>query len=197
MMKFNLTPNAYLCIALSVLMLLLTALENPLFPLFSLEAAKIANGEYWRIFTANFVHFGWAHTLMNIAAFLLCNLAFFNEITIKKFSLLLLWCCLAVGFGVFIFSPEYSPYAGLSGAIHGLIVVGLVQTRAYPLWIKAGGLILITGKLIQENLPNYQATDLQDLIPVAIAVESHVYGAIGGAAFAAGDWLLTKLKRNN
>lgn len=176
-------------------MLLLTVLDTYLFSLFSLEAAKVSTGEYWRLLTANFVHFGWAHTLMNIAAFGLCSLVFFNDLSLKKYSFLLLWCCLGVGVGVFFFSPEYSPYAGLSGAIHGLIVAGLIQTRAYPLWIKVGGLILLAGKLIQENLPSYQATDLQELIPVAIAVESHAYGAIAGVLFAGGDWLLIRLKR--
>lgn len=190
----KITPTFISCIVLSLLMLLLTALDSRLFSHLSLEAAKISNGEYWRILTANFVHFGWAHTLMNIAAFLLCSLVFFSDANLKKYSLLILWCCLGVGVGVFFFSPEYSPYAGLSGAIHGLIVAGLIQTRAYPMWIKVGGLMLLTGKLIQENLPGYQATDLQELIPVAIAVESHVYGAIAGALFAGGDWLLTKLK---
>lgn len=176
-------------------MLLLTALDTYLFPQLSLEADKVSSGEYWRLLTANLVHFGWAHTLMNIAAFLLCSLAFFSDVTRKKYSFLMLWCCMGVGIGVFLFSPEYSPYAGLSGAIHGLIVVGLVQTRAYPLWIKAGGLALLAGKLIQENLPGYTATDLQELIPAAIAVESHVYGAISGVLFVGGDWLLGKLKR--
>lgn len=176
-------------------MLMLTVCENPLFALLSLEASKVTGGEYWRLLTANFVHFGWAHTLMNVAAFLLCSFAFFNDVSFKKYGLLVLWCCLGVGVGVFFFSPEYSPYAGLSGAIHGLIVAGLLQTRAYPMWIKVCGLILLTGKLIQENLPGYEATDLQELIPVAIAVESHVYGAIAGVLFAGGDWLLTRLKR--
>lgn len=188
-------PTFLLCIALSLLMLLLTILDDYLFPLLSLEADKITDGEYWRLLTANLVHFGWAHTLMNVAAFLLCSFAFFNDVSVKKYSLLLLWCCLGVGWGVFLFSPEYSPYAGLSGAIHGLIVAGLLQTRAFQLWIKAGGLILMTGKLIQENLPGYQATDLQQLIPAAIAVESHVYGAIAGALYVGSDWLLTRLKR--
>ncbi len=176
-------------------MLLLTVLDIYLFPQLSLEAAKVSSGEYWRLLTANLVHFGWAHTLMNIAAFLLCSFAFFSDTSLKKYSILLLWCCLGVGIGVFLFSPEYSPYAGLSGAIHGLIIVGLVQTRAYPLWIKASGLALLAGKLIQENLPGYTATDLQELIPAAIAVESHVYGAIAGVLFVGGDWLLAKLKR--
>src|SRR6187402_592790 len=156
MIKINTTPNLYLCIFLSILMLLLTALENPLFPLLSLEATKVANGELWRLLTANLVHFGWAHTLMNIAAFLLCSFTFFNDVRFKKYGLLLLWCCLAVGCGVFFFSPEYSPYAGLSGAIHGLIVAGLLQARAYPMWIRVISLGLVVAKLVQENSAGYE-----------------------------------------
>ena len=178
-------------------MLLLTALENPLFPLLSLEATKVSNGELWRLLTANLVHFGWAHTLMNIAAFLLCSFTFFNDISVKKYSLLLLWCCLAVGGGVVLFSPEYSPYAGLSGAIHGLMVAGLLQTRVYPLWIRVIALGLLGAKLVQENSAGYEETDLQALLPVAVAVESHVYGALAGLVFAVINWLLQRSPRKH
>jgi len=197
MIKINATPNLYLCIFLSILMLLLTALENPLFPLLSLEATKVSNGELWRLLTANLVHFGWAHTLMNIAAFLLCSFTFFNGVSVKKYCLLLLWCCLGVGVGVVLFSPEYSPYAGLSGAIHGLMVAGLLQTRVYPLWIRVIALGLLGAKLVQENNAGYEATDLQALLPVAVAVESHVYGALAGLAFAGIDWLLQRSTRKH
>lgn len=176
-------------------MLSLTAFENPLFPLLSLEPAKISTGEYWRLFTANLVHFGWMHTLMNAAALLLCALAFFTDDSLKKFSLLLLWCSASVGIGIYVVNPEYSPYAGLSGAIHGLIVAGLLQTRAYPAWVRVLALGLVVMKLVQENSAGYQATDLQALIPVAVAVEAHLYGAIAGAVFAGIMWLIQRLKR--
>lgn len=176
-------------------MLSLTALENPLFPLLSLEATKVSTGEYWRLLTANLVHFGWIHTLMNAAALLLCVLAFFTEYSLKKFSLLLLWCCASVGMGIYCFNPEYSPYAGLSGAIHGLIVAGLLQTRVYPLWVRVIALGLVATKLIQENSAGYEATDLQALLPVAVAVESHLYGAIAGLVFVGITWLLQQFKR--
>lgn len=177
------------------LMLLLTAFENPLFTLLSLNPNQVSTGEYWRILTANFVHFGWAHTLMNVAALLLCTLALLSEISLTKYLCLFLLCCLSVGLGIYWLNPQYHPYAGLSGAIHGLVFAGLIQTRAYPWWIKIGGLLLAIGKLVQENLPGYVATDLQQLIPAAVAVESHVYGAMAGAAFALGDELIQFMKR--
>lgn len=176
-------------------MLCLTALENPLFPLLSLEPTKVSTGEFWRLLTANLVHFGWMHTLMNAAALLLCVLAFFAGYSLKKLSLLLLWCSASVGIGIYCFNPEYSPYAGLSGAIHGLIVAGLLQTRAYPLWIRVIALGLVMAKLVQENSTGYEATDLQALLPVAVAVESHLYGALAGLVFAGIDYLIQRLKR--
>lgn len=176
-------------------MLLLTTLENPLFALLSLEAIKVSNGEVWRLLTANLVHFGWIHTAMNAAALLLCALAFFTDYSLTKFSLLLLWCCASVGIGIYLLNPEYSPYAGLSGAIHGLIVAGLLHTRAYPLWVRAVALSLVVAKLVQENSAGYEATDLQALLPVAVAVESHLYGALAGLVFASLAWLLQCLKR--
>lgn len=195
MPKIKITASLGICLILSAIMLCLTALENPLFPLLSLEPTKVSAGEFWRLLTANLVHFGWVHTLMNAAALLLCTLAFFMEFSLRKFSLLFLWCCACVGVGIYLFNPEYSPYAGLSGAIHGLIVTGLLLTRAYPIWIRVVALGLVIAKLVQENSAGYEATDLQALLPVAVAVESHLYGAVAGLVFAVIAWLLQRLKR--
>lgn len=195
MKKISFTPIFITAIAFVLTLLTLTFFENMLFNTLSLDASKVSTGEYWRLLTANLVHFGWLHTLMNAAALLLCALAFFMDYSLKKFSLLLLWCCAGVGVGIYVFNPEYSPYAGLSGAIHGLIVAGLLQTRAYPLWIRVLALGLVVAKLVQENSAGYEATDLQVLLPVAVAVESHLYGAIAGLVFACSDWLFQRFRR--
>lgn len=185
----------YGCFFLIILMLLLTLFEHPLFSLLSLEPTKVSAGEFWRLLTANLVHFGWIHTAMNAAALLLCVLAFFMDDSLKKIALLLLWCCAGVGLGIYVFNPEYSPYAGLSGAIHGLMVAGLLQTRAYPVWIRVIALGLIAAKLAQENSGDYEVTDLQALLPVAVAVESHLYGALAGLGFAGLNWLFQRFNR--
>jgi rhomboid family GlyGly-CTERM serine protease len=180
---------------LAVVLCALTAVESSLFTMLSLDPHRVASGEIWRLLTGNLVHFGWAHTLMNTAALLLVSMAFFFDYPDKKFCGLLAWCCLCVGLEIYWLNPEYAPYAGLSGAIHGLIVAGLMQTRAYPMWMRTSALALIVAKLIHENSPGYQATDLQALIPAAVAVESHLYGTIAGAIFGGGDWLLSRIKR--
>ena len=189
MKKYFSNPTILTAIVLSVAILTLTLCEPYAFNSLSLNPEKTGEGQYWRLLTANFVHFGWAHTLMNVAALVLCTFALLSEISPLKYLCLLFVCCLTVGTGIYWFNPEYKPYAGLSGAIHGLIVAGLLLTRDYPLWVRIAAGVILVGKLINENNGHYEANDLQMLIDVKIAVESHLYGAIGGLASA----LVTKI----
>lgn len=169
---------------LGVVILILTLFESYFFNSLSLDPEKTHQGQYWRLLTANFVHFGWAHTIMNVAALIMCTFALLSEISPLKYLCLLVVCCLTVGTGIYWFNPEYQPYAGLSGAIHGLIVAGILLTRDYPLWVRVIAGVILVGKLINENNGHYETNDLQMLIDVKIAVESHFYGAIGGLVCA-------------
>ena len=195
MIRSHITPSIYLSLGLATLMLFFSALQNTIFPALVLERNEVFAGEYWRLLSGNFVHFGWAHTLMNVAAFLLCSIALLDKFSIAKFSTLLLWCCLIVGGGIFHLNLEYGTYAGLSGAIHGLMVAGLMMSKQHPLWIRVIALGLLIAKLVHEQSPNYTATDLQTLVPVPVAVDAHLYGAIAGLAFVLIDYIIVYLKR--
>ena len=46
--------------------------------------------------------------------------------------------------------------------------------------------MLVMGKLIHEQSAAYQATDLQQLLPVPVVVDAHLYGAVSGLLFALG-----------
>lgn len=184
MKKYFSNHTVLTSLALSAIILMLALFESYFFNILSLNPQKTSEGQYWRLLTANFVHFGWIHTVMNVAALILCTFALLSEISPLKYLCLLAICCLTVGAGIYWFNPEYQPYAGLSGAIHGLIVAGILLTRDYPLWVRVLAGVILTGKLINENNGHYEANDLQMLIDVKIAVESHLYGAIGGLAFA-------------
>ena len=153
------------------------------FPVLSLERIKVADGEVWRLFTGNFVHFGWAHTLMNLAAFFLCAIAILNSLSIKQYVSLILFCCITVGVGVYYLNPEYETYAGLSGAIHGFIVAGLMLNKRHNAWINGVLVLLLFGKIFHEHQTHYQANDLQALLPVPVAYDAHLYGAVAGLVF--------------
>lgn len=195
MIRPHLTPSIYLSISLAAVMLIFSAFQNTTFPALALERNQVFSGEYWRLLTGNFVHFGWAHTLMNLAAFLLCSVAMLDKLSIAKYCGLLVWCCLMVGGGIFHLNHEYGTYAGLSGAIHGLMVAGLLISKQHPLWIRVIALGLLVAKLVQEQSPGYTATDLQTLIPAPVAVDAHLYGAIAGLVFVLIDFFYSHLKR--
>ncbi|PUA30240.1 MAG: rhombosortase [Cellvibrio sp. 79] len=184
MKKYFSNPTVLTSVLLSVIILMLTLFESYFFNSLSLNPEKTNQGQYWRLLTANFVHFGWPHSLMNVAALILCTFALLSEISPLKYLCLLLGCCLTVGTGIYWLNPEYQPYAGLSGAIHGLIVAGILLTRDYPLWVRIVAGVILIGKLANENSGHYEANDLQILVDAKIAVESHLYGAVGGLACA-------------
>jgi len=195
-MRFiKLSPSLYVALVLTVAMLVLSAAAEVMFPLLSLDRSQVAQGQYWRLLTANFVHFGWAHTLMNLGAFLLCSVALLNEFSIKVFTALILSCCLAVGICIYAFNPEYETYAGLSGALHGLIIAGVLVNKRHKYWVNGILIALVFAKVVNENRAGYQSNELQDLLPVAVAYSAHLYGALAGLAFGLIHLLTIKLTR--
>ena len=182
-----------LCIACTLA--IFTAMSSTPFPWLSLDRTQVDQGELWRLFTSNFVHFGWAHTLMNLSAFLLCALALLNSFPARQLLGLIVFCCLSVGLGVYYFNPEYGTYAGLSGAIHGFIVAGLIHNKRHPNWLNAIFIVAVFTKIMYEHQPHYQATHLQTLMPVPVAYDAHMYGAIAGATFGLSHWLINWIKR--
>lgn len=182
-----------LAILLAVFMLAL--FPDLSFPIFSQERVALARGEWWRIVTSHFVHFGWPHSLMNMAAFAIFAFAFAQEFSAQRFLLLIVFCCTAVGYGIYFLNPEYEVYAGLSGAIHGFFVAGLLLNKRHRFWLNGLLAAALFGKVLMEQQPNYQATELQSLLPVAVAYDAHLYGAIAGLIFAGACMLLEKYTR--
>lgn len=191
--KFSASFAINLCLA--GLLVVLAVTTDVLFPILSLARVQVEHGELWRLVTSNFVHFGWPHTLMNLAAFLLCALALLNSFPVRQLLGLILCCCLSVGLGVYYLNPEYGTYAGLSGAIHGFIVAGLMRNKRHPAWLNAILIALVFAKIFYEHQPDYQATQLQTLMPVPVAYDAHMYGAIAGLLFGLGHWFIIWIKR--
>lgn len=197
MKLFNFSASFAINLGLANLLVILAVATNTSFHLLSLARVQVEHGELWRLFTSNFVHFGWPHTLMNLAAFLLCALALLNSFPVRQLLGLILCCCLSVGLGVYYLNPEYGTYAGLSGAIHGFIVAGLMRNKRHPAWLNAILIALVFAKIIYEHQPDYQATQLQTLMPVPVAYDAHMYGAIAGLFFGFGHWLIIWMKRKS
>ena len=84
----------------------------------------IAQGEYYRLFTSMFLHFGFDHLLNNMVTLVLSGWNL--EIEIGKIKLLLIYILSGLGGNILsawwdIQTGEYAVSAGASGAIFGLI----------------------------------------------------------------------------
>lgn len=148
----------------------------------ALVAAEVSAGEWWRIVTSQFVHLGFNHALLNIVGYLIISAAFREDVTPKEEAIALAFSVLGVGLGVYLLSEEIPWYAGLSGAIYGLLTHNLIVgwRRSATLSLLFG--VFLIGKFIHEQFISGPDTVTASFIGAQVAIDSHLYGAITGLA---------------
>ncbi|TML18133.1 MAG: rhomboid family intramembrane serine protease [Actinobacteria bacterium] len=135
-----------------------------------LWAPFVANGDYWRLITAAFLHYGPFHLLLNMLGLYWFGSLLEHRIGSGRFLLLYLVSGLAGSAGALVISPT-NPTVGASGAIFGILGAGLVleQQRDYVFGGSALGVIIANLVLTFAWSHN-------------ISVGGHIGGLIGGAA---------------
>jgi membrane associated rhomboid family serine protease len=135
-----------------------------------LWAPFIADGEYWRLLTAAFLHYGPFHLILNMLGLWWFGSLLEQRIGSGRFLLLYLVSGLAGSAGALVVSPN-NPTVGASGAIFGILGAGLVleQQRDYVFGGSALGVIVANLVLTFAWSGN-------------ISVGGHIGGLIGGAA---------------
>ena len=147
---------------------------------FALDRDAGISNLIWRWLTAHITHFSAIHALLNLAGMLVIaaiNRAFlFSWQGGLSFIFLGLW----VSAGIWLFNPEIVTYAGLSGVLHGLFVLAIVRTDQYRRAFKAFLLLLWMGKVLLEQSGYTDLSSRSELLGVAVAVDAHLYGLVGG-----------------
>jgi membrane associated rhomboid family serine protease len=135
-----------------------------------LWAPFIADGDYWRLLTAAFLHYGPFHLILNMLGLWWFGSLLEQRIGSGRFLLLYLVSGLAGSAGALVVSPN-NPTVGASGAIFGILGAGLVleQQRDYVFGGSALGVIVANLVLTFAWSGN-------------ISVGGHIGGLIGGAA---------------
>ena len=135
-----------------------------------LWAPFIANGDYWRLLTAAFLHYGPFHLILNMLGLWWFGSLLEQRIGSGRFLLLYLVSGLAGSAGALVVSPN-NPTVGASGAIFGILGAGLVleHQRDYVFGGSALGVIVANLVLTFAWSGN-------------ISVGGHIGGLIGGAA---------------
>lgn len=157
-----------------------TLLPDSIIDIFALTHSAVNDGQWWRLITSQFVHLGFNHTLLNIVGYLIIAAAFREDITPREEAISLLLSVIGVGVGIHWFSPEIAWYAGLSGAIYGLLAHNLIVgfPRSPILSVLFG--LFLAGKFYYEQFISGPDTVTAEFIGAAVAIDSHLYGAITG-----------------
>ena len=143
------------------------------------ERTALLHGELWRALTAHLVHAGWAHLLPDLAGlFIICSLPGDTRgLTPRRLLPALAWIGLFISGGLLLWDPHLRWYVGLSGLLHGLLVVLLPQ-----LWREnalVGGLLTVgvTAKLIAEQAFG-ASLGTEALVGVPVIIDAHLLGAL-------------------
>jgi membrane associated rhomboid family serine protease len=132
----------------------------------------VADGEYWRLLTAGFLHAGFFHLVFNMFSLYILGTMLEPAIGRLRFALIYFVSLLAGSFGALIVEPD-SLTVGASGAIFGLMGAAVVVLRNRGISLMESGLGLWIGLnlLLTFTIPN-------------ISIGGHIGGLIGGALAA-------------
>lgn len=150
-------------------------------------------GAVWQLLSAQLVHLGWLHALLNGVALALLLFALVPWLAARTLTLAGLGGMVGVA-AVLLGDPRCATYAGASGALHGLWA-----GAAWALWHKPGAtglsrwgaamLVALLTKLAVQRLVDGPSLGLFAGMPVYLP--AHEAGAMGGwlAVASATRWL--------
>lgn len=177
-------PVFLFALAFSLLIIGLQMLQPSL--LYQREA--ILAGEAWRLWSGNLIHTNHYHMLLNLAGFWIFLLLCGSTITLKLLIFSIFFAATVIGFALLTLHPEIKWYAGLSGVLYGLFIIGAICLAAAGEMLSFIALTaLIVIKLGTSWFGDSDAMT-QTMIAARIVDEAHLYGALAGGMTAA-CWL--------
>jgi len=143
------------------------------------DRQRFEDGGWHLLLTGNFVHLGQSHMWLNVGTLVLIWGLVWENFNAWQWALITLVSSLLVTVGLYLFDPDILHYYGFSGALHGMIIAGCIaDIRNFPK-LAIFVLCVVTAKLTYEQtfgaMPHSEAG-----AGGAVAVNSHLYGAIGG-----------------
>ena len=162
----------YALIAANVAIFILQISSRTLQYKLSLFPVAVAGGQYYRLLTSAFMHYGIVHILFNMWALYVLGPPLERHLGRLRFAALYLLSALGGSVVVYLFSPLNAATAGASGAIFGLFGATLVASKRLNLDIRWLISLIVINLVITFTVPG-------------ISWQGHVGGLVTGAIVAA------------
>jgi rhomboid family GlyGly-CTERM serine protease len=173
----------------ALLCLLLALGGDPAREMLAYQRDAVSAGQWWRLLSANFLHLGWYHLLLNLLGLWTLLLLCPEPVAVRGWLLRLLVLALAVTSGIHWLAPQWHSYVGFSGVLHGLFLLGLLPQALKRDGIALAALACLAGKLAWEAYSGVPISDEQAL-GGRVAQEAHWFGIIAALCYAAVAGLL-------
>lgn len=184
----------YLFLLVTIVLLMLAEPVSSQWLMF--DRSAINDGQLWRLFSAHFVHLSPMHLLGNAMGVILLGYIAGRSLNNALGVTLLIWCLLVVGGGLYVFADYLERYVGLSGVLHGLILVAPFVSPFYSRRIAASFLVLVVAKVLWEQSSFYDDMAMVGMIGGRVEANAHLLGTIAGLLFLLAYYLMRYKKDN-
>ena len=139
--------------------------------------------EYWRVFSAHWVHFNWQHLLLNAVGLTLCMGIASPQWPMWKWVIYQLTIALGISLLFTLNNPQLQWYVGYSGVLFGVYLLAAVDlySRDRIIALLLGSAISI--KVILEQTSSLKITT-SEFIGTPVVTDAHLYGLLLGLSIA-------------
>jgi rhomboid family GlyGly-CTERM serine protease len=117
------------------------------------DRAALERGEYWRLWTGHFVHFGWSHLLWNLAVFAVAG-SWAERVAPRRARVLLIVAPPIIGVALFGLDPELGFYGGLSGVTAAMLTFLAFAQLARIAESEAAAVVVVAGAEARSSAPS-------------------------------------------
>ena len=143
----------------------------------------LANGEYWRLLSAHWVHVNWRHLMLNAAGLLLCMSIASPRWLIPHWVVYHLILALGISILFYLRNPQLEWYAGYSGVLFGLYLLAAIDLYPHEKIIALLLAAAISIKVILEQTSDLKL-DSSEFIGSPVIIDAHLYGILLGLTIA-------------
>ncbi len=164
---------------------LLSWLEPASSSLLEFNRTLIEQGQWWRVLSCHWVHLSWSHAMGNAAGVLILAYVLGKDVSCRYWLLMIGWCSVIVGVGLWLMAVDLRQYVGLSGVLHGALLIAPFASSAYSQKTAlVFGLVIVT-KVVWEQTGLYNDMALYDVIGGRVENRAHLWGAVAGSLWVA------------